>query len=45
MKLSPLSSTNTNKSQTNLSSLSPQHQTNRHYCSHPECAKVILNFN
>ncbi|CAF4985964.1 unnamed protein product, partial [Rotaria socialis] len=40
VKLSPLGSTNNNKSQTNNSSLSPQQQTNRHYCSHPECGKV-----
>ncbi|CAF5091066.1 unnamed protein product, partial [Rotaria sp. Silwood1] len=42
MKGSPLSSTN-NKSQTTISSMSPPQQTNRHYCTHPECTKIFAN--
>lgn len=41
MKLSSLDPINT-KSQTNISSLSPQQQGHRHYCTHPDCSKVNL---
>jgi hypothetical protein len=40
IKIDPLN----NKSQTIMSSLSPQHQTNRHYCNHPDCSKVNIYF-
>ncbi|CAF2550919.1 unnamed protein product [Rotaria sp. Silwood2] len=45
VKVSPLGSTNNNnnKSQTTMSSLSPQQQTNRHYCTHPDCTKIFAN--
>jgi hypothetical protein len=40
IKIDPLN----NKSQSIMSSLSPQHQSNRHYCNHPDCNKVNINF-
>lgn len=42
-KMSPVDSSHRHhhqKSSTSTSSLSPQHQINRHFCSHPDCNKV-----